>query len=95
MRDAKPCDIYVDENGKLWRCMATCTEPTVTFEEVEGRTMSSNAQLSGLFRQSSQAQAMQSVANYSPPIIKDRKSGAIGASIWEGWRRIFRPERAR
>jgi hypothetical protein len=22
-------DIYVDENGKLWRCIATCKEPTV------------------------------------------------------------------
>jgi hypothetical protein len=22
-------DIYVDENGKLWRCIATCKKPTV------------------------------------------------------------------
>jgi hypothetical protein len=27
--DAATGDIYVDENGKLWRCIATCKEPTV------------------------------------------------------------------
>jgi hypothetical protein len=27
--DAATGDIYVDESGKLWRCIATCKEPTV------------------------------------------------------------------
>lgn len=35
VHDAKPGDIYVDGTGKLWRCMATCDEPTVTMQEVE------------------------------------------------------------
>jgi hypothetical protein len=29
VHDAAIGDIYVDENGKLWRCIATCKEPTV------------------------------------------------------------------
>ena len=35
VHDAEPGDIYVDESGKLWRCIATCNEPTCTFEEIE------------------------------------------------------------
>ena len=33
-------DIYIDPQGKLWRCVVRVYEPTVTFEEVEGRTLS-------------------------------------------------------
>lgn len=35
VRDAMPRDIYVDECGTLWRCVGTCSEPTVYFEEVD------------------------------------------------------------
>ena len=35
IRDAQPYDIYVDANGKLWRCIGTCSEPTVIMEEIE------------------------------------------------------------
>jgi len=37
VHDALPGDIYVDDRGKLWRCMVICNEPTRTFEEVERR----------------------------------------------------------
>lgn len=34
--DAQPGDIYVDENGKLWRVQWVCSQPTIGFEAVEG-----------------------------------------------------------
>jgi hypothetical protein len=38
VHDAQPSDIYVDANGKLWRVVMTCSDPTVTVEEVEAET---------------------------------------------------------
>ncbi len=35
VHDAEPGDVYVDEAGKLWRCVSICREPTVTMDEVE------------------------------------------------------------
>jgi hypothetical protein len=34
VHDAEPGDIYVDDSGKLWRCVRP---PSVSFEEVEGQ----------------------------------------------------------
>ncbi len=36
VHDAEPGDIYVDKDGKLWRVVGVCKDPTVTVEEVEG-----------------------------------------------------------
>lgn len=85
VHDAEPSDIYVDANGKLWRCVSTCSEPTVTFEEVEGRTQAPPDQM--------MAQAMQAAQYRSPPappIIKDRRSGGVAGLMWQGWKRIHR-----
>ncbi len=35
IHDAKPNDIYVDADGKLWRVLGVCGEPTVLVEEIE------------------------------------------------------------
>jgi len=35
MRDAEPGDIYVDDDGKLWRVVGVICEPSVTVEAVE------------------------------------------------------------
>lgn len=35
VHDALPGDIFVDEQGKLWRCMSICNEPMRTFVEIE------------------------------------------------------------
>jgi hypothetical protein len=35
MNDAQVGDIYVDKNGKLWRVIETCSEPTVNMQEIE------------------------------------------------------------
>lgn len=37
VHDAKSMDLYTDAGGKLWRCVGTCSEPTVYMEEVEPR----------------------------------------------------------
>lgn len=86
VHDALPMDVYVDAQGKLWRCVGICTEPTVIFEEVEGRTPEPPNMFGG-------GQAL-----IGPPtpqrtqIIKDRKSGGVGGLMWKGWKRIFRNE---
>lgn len=81
-------DIWVDDNGKLWRCIATQAEPTVTFEEVEGRVPQAN------FQQQQQAlqygQQNSQLNAYISPIIKDRKTGGVSAAMWDKWRCIFR-----
>lgn len=35
IRDAQPGDVYADHDGKLWRVVGTCHEPTVIVREVE------------------------------------------------------------
>jgi hypothetical protein len=35
VHDAEPGDIYVDAEGKLWRVLWTCREPTVCLQAVE------------------------------------------------------------
>jgi streptogramin lyase len=35
IHDAEPSDVYVDEQGKLWRVIGKFSEPAVTVEEVE------------------------------------------------------------
>lgn len=84
VHDAEPSDIYTDKYGKLWRCIGICREPTVTFEEVEGRTIApsqSNQMAQG---------TLASYAPSAPPIIRDRKNGGVGGLMWDGWTRIWR-----
>lgn len=87
VNDAEPMDIYVDSQGKLWRCVGVCRDPTVIFEEVEGHTPEPVNNWAA-------AQGMGIVnANCTPqrtPIIKDRKSGGVSGCMWNGWKRIFR-----
>lgn len=87
VRDALPMDIYVDPQGKLWRCVGICSEPTVIFEEVEGHTPEPPGQWAVAGIAAGGLQTPQRV-----PIIKDRKSGGVGGLIWDGWQRIFRTE---
>lgn len=89
VHDAQPNDIYVDNTGKLWRCVGVCHEPTVIFEEVEGRTA---APPDLTMQAQGQLLAQQYRAPEAPPIIKDRKSGGVGGFMWNGWKRIFRKE---
>lgn len=86
--DAEFGDIYVDPQGKLWRVVGICREPTVTLESVEGRTeppIVYSALAQGQIAQSSYPPP-------APPIIKDRKHGGISGLMWEGFKRIWRQE---
>ena len=47
VHDAEPNDVYVDEDGKLWRVLGTCGEPTVIVQEVEPLAPDSPVKLSG------------------------------------------------
>lgn len=83
--DAELDDIYVDKQGKLWRCISICHEPTVGFEAVEGYVPSSNPNLHA---------AAQAQMNWSPPtpqIVKPQQRGGVNGLMWEGWKRIHRP----
>jgi streptogramin lyase len=42
VHDAEPQDIYVDAQGKLWRCIGMISEPTALFEEVEAEALNIN-----------------------------------------------------
>ena len=35
VHDAEPNDVYIDAQGKLWRVIAVCGEPTVHVQEIE------------------------------------------------------------
>lgn len=88
VHDAEPMDIYADAQGKLWRCVGICREPTVIFEEVEGHTP--DPVPAYLMNQSALTNA-----NATPPrvpIIKDRQSGGVTGIMWEGFKRIWRVE---
>lgn len=87
VHDAQPGDIYVDELGKLWRCMAVWSEPTVQFEMVEGYVQPPP----GLM-QAGGAQAA-CLNNYPPlpEIVKPTCRGGVSGLMWKGWQRIFRP----
>jgi hypothetical protein len=47
MNDAEAGDIYIDAQGKLWRVLGTCREPTVYVQEVETLTPDSPVKRSG------------------------------------------------
>ena len=47
IRDAGPMDIYVDSNGKLWRVVGVCMEPTVIVEEIEPEDWTRRARING------------------------------------------------
>lgn len=90
VHDAEVDDIYVDKQGKLWRCVTTCQQPTVTFEAVEGYVPSANP--------AGNAAAQFNVGAFvphTPEIVKPRCNGGIGGLMWEGWKRIWRPDSAR
>lgn len=91
MHDAELSDIYVDAEGKLWRCIATCSEPTVSFEAVDGYVQQPAININAAAGQASGG------LGYIQPqvnIIKIKKTGGVSGAMWNGWKRIFRPEPA-
>lgn len=95
VHDAQPADIYVDKQGKLWRCVGICHEPTAIFEEVEGRTpdppewASAGVGGTGFYPD----HVFLSHGPRKVEIIRARVSGGVTGLMWEGWKRIYRGER--
>lgn len=47
VHDAQPGDIYADRDGKLWRVISICGEPTVCVQEIESITPETPVRRSG------------------------------------------------
>ena len=88
MRDADLNDIYVDENGKLWRVIAVCRHPTVTVEEVEPSGHSTDE------TSASEISYQQAIMTAAVPrkgyFIRKRQTGSVDGGMWRGFGRIFR-----
>lgn len=78
--DTEPGDIFVDENGKLWRVSWITTHPTTCLEEVEG-TLVDDAALSAFY------------GSPQKHIHKAQRSGALNCLLFEGFKVIHRPKR--
>jgi hypothetical protein len=85
--DAELSDIYVDDSGKLWRVIITCSEQTVTFEAVEGHLPLAPSMLNNMAAQANVYSQPQ-----QPSLIHPRKTGGVNGAMWQGWKRIYRPE---
>lgn len=102
VEDAEPDDIYADANGKLWRIKSVYREPTVEAEEVEGTLndpnvpkypMGAMGAMGGVAAGAAQ-QFMGSTLGLRATIEKRIQRGFTGATMWTGWQRIFRREKA-
>jgi hypothetical protein len=87
VHDAEPGDIYVDNQGKLWRVVWKLDQPSVGVEEVEGRAPMPQ---SAYANQAAQAQAYQ--APRPVELIRAQQSGGVSGCMWEGFKRIWRKE---
>jgi hypothetical protein len=96
VHDAEPDDIYADANGKLWRIKSVYREPTVEAEEVEGTLNDPNVPkfpMGGAAGAAMQG-LMGPTMNLRATIDKRVQRGFTGATMWFGWQRIFRREKA-
>jgi hypothetical protein len=41
VHDARPGDVYVDSNGKLWRVVWVCDQPTLSMKAIEPESCAS------------------------------------------------------
>lgn len=88
--DAETGDIYADPAGKLWRVVGVCREPTVIVEEVEPSGHTSDPPETTLGSVLLTAPAL--VGSTRGQFIRRRQSGGVAGLMWDGFRRIFRPE---
>lgn len=96
VEDAEPDDIYADSSGKLWRIKSVYREPTVEAEEVEGTLNDPNVPKTPMGGAAGAAMQglMGPTIGLRATIDKRIQRGFTGATIWTGWQRIFRREKA-
>ncbi len=84
VHDSNPGDIYADKDGRLWRVISYCAEPTVYMEAVEpDPPMDPNY-----------AQQLQQIQSQPRTIelYRQKQRGGVNGLMWEGFKRIYRPE---
>lgn len=84
--EAEPGDIYVDANSKLWRVISICRDPTVTVEEVEPSSHSTDTTMFPGLAGVAVGCIGQTRGNY----IRVRQTGIVCSIMWSGFTRIFR-----
>lgn len=92
VHDAQPGDIYTDEQGKLWRIIGVCHQPTVTAEEVEGTLHDPNAPRFDGAQAIGVAAIQGLIGQHRAEIRKARQSGGTDGLMWNGWKRIWHRE---
>jgi len=80
MDDAKPGDIYVDAQGKLWRVTGTWREPTVEVEEIEPHAVLETKP------------ACDGEQAPMPSFVRRTMSGGVSGLMWDNFKRIHRPD---
>lgn len=76
VQKAKPMDVFADADGKLWRVIGTCSEPTVYMQEIE---------------RSPDFENVENTPEYKTG-ARRRMNGGVGGAMWEGFKLIYRPE---
>jgi hypothetical protein len=85
MREAKPGDIYIDKDNKLWRVIGTCDQPTVDVEELEPAPQPNPALIHQALQQMQQPATLP-----LPP--RRRMGGGVSGLMWGGFKRIWTQE---
>jgi hypothetical protein len=84
IHDAEPNDIYVDQDGKLWRVLWTLSQPSVGVEAVEPNgyipppehtvNIATGQPLEGVF-------------------LREHRQGGVSGIMWNGFKRIYRKDK--
>jgi hypothetical protein len=85
MNDTNVGDLFMDKQGKLWRAVAYCPEPTLTVEELEPDPQPNPALIQQAFQQ------MQQPATLPLPPRK-KMTGGVSGLMWQGFKRIYSKE---
>ena len=84
VHDSNPGDIYVDKEGKLWRVILYCPEPTVTMEAVEPDAPLNPNYAQQMLQMQQQPKTVE--------LYRQKKCGGVNGAMWEGFKRIHRQE---
>lgn len=84
--ESNPGDLYMDENGKLWRVIGVLREPSITMEEVEPEPQPNPA-----YQMGGQTGTYQPQPTLPLP-YRNKKEGGVSGYMWNGFKRIYKNE---
>lgn len=84
-------DLYMDENGKLWRVIGLLSEPSITMEKVEPEAQPNPA----YGNPGGQGGMGGTIGTYQPqPFLplpyRQKKGGGVYGAMWNGFKRIYK-----